>query len=231
VSGQFRGYLPSLYRELDLAVDSKYVQDLEKALKLFEGFQEGGQVAPLQVDQVRSTLLNARNGVLKDFQDMSNAIDQFKLQLGVPANTPLILDDSPARGITRQLDRYYEIVNESNSVQRTIEQQGGLAPEKMRPFLMQVYTSDELVRGTSFQQKIPVAWQAWAKANDNEVKSKLEALAKERRKLLDLKTDLEMKKSAVEAKGVPFAQADQMSLENVVSTLAVKEFESDLGQG
>ena len=43
--------------------------DLEKALRLYEGFQEGGQVSPLQVDQVKSTLLNARNTVLKDMQD------------------------------------------------------------------------------------------------------------------------------------------------------------------
>src|SRR5205823_4390624 len=60
VAGQFRGYLPTLYRQLDMAVDRKYVNDLEKALLLFEGFQEGGQVAPLQVDQVKSTLLQAR---------------------------------------------------------------------------------------------------------------------------------------------------------------------------
>ena len=61
-------------------VDHQTAPDLEKALRLYEGFQEGGQVAPLQVDQVRSTLLNARNTVLKDMQDTANALDQFKLQ-------------------------------------------------------------------------------------------------------------------------------------------------------
>src|SRR5207302_4158160 len=31
VAGQFRGFLPTLFRELDTAVDQKYVRDLEKA--------------------------------------------------------------------------------------------------------------------------------------------------------------------------------------------------------
>jgi hypothetical protein len=105
VQGQFRGFMPTLFRQLDKAVDEKYVRDLEKTLLLYEGFQEGGQVAPLQVDQVRSTLLGARNSVLKDHQDLTNAMDQFKLQLGLPANVPLFMDDALARPITRQLDR------------------------------------------------------------------------------------------------------------------------------
>src|SRR5207237_1243474 len=121
VAGPFKGYLPSLFRSIALAVDRTYVADLERALRLYEGFQEGGQVAPLQVDQVRSTLLNARNTVLKDMQDTANALDQFKLQLGIPANLPLVLDDGPARPITRVLDRYYKVLDESDAVYKLIE--------------------------------------------------------------------------------------------------------------
>src|SRR5207302_3760860 len=54
VSASFGGFLSCLYREENLATDRKYVAELEKALKLFEGFQEGGQIAPLQVMQVKS---------------------------------------------------------------------------------------------------------------------------------------------------------------------------------
>src|SRR5207302_5717962 len=141
------------FRQVDWAVDMKYVQDLEKALKLFEGFQEGGQVSPLQVMQVNSTLLNARNGVLKDIQDKTNALDQFKLQLGVPANLPLILDDTPARPVTRQMDRYYEVVTQMEAAAKRIDAQEVAPPEKLRAFLRQLYTNDPLVRGTPFQKK------------------------------------------------------------------------------
>jgi hypothetical protein len=193
VSGSFRGYLPSLFRELDMAVDRKYVKDLEKALVLFEGFQEGGQVSPLQVAQVNSTLLQARNAVLKDIQDTTNAIDQLKLQLGVPANLPLVLDDAPARDITAQLDRYYQILDDSDSTFKQVEQQENLPPEKLRAFLQGVFANSRLTRGTDFAKKSPAAWQAWAKADDKTLDSRLKELGKQRRDLLDRKTELEMK--------------------------------------
>jgi hypothetical protein len=215
VAGQFRGYLPSLFRELDMAVDRKYVLDLEKALLLYEGFQEGGQVAPLQVDQVKSTLLSARNTVLKDTQDTTNALDQFKLQLGVPANMPLVLDDSPARPITKQLDRYYEILAQSDAAFKLLEQRDQLAPEKLRGSLLQLYTQDPLVRGMPFQKKLPVSWSAWAKATDQELKARLEKLGLLRRQLLDAKTDLEMKGKTLTA--------------TEATNLREAEFESDLG--
>src|SRR5205823_11874774 len=145
VSGQFRGYLPSLFRQFDQATDRKYVADLESALRLFEGFQEGGLVAPLQVDQVRSTLLNARNTVLKDVQDTTNALDQFKLQLGIPANLPLVLDDSPARPITAQLDRYYAVLSDADAAAKKVEQQDVLPAEKLRGYLSDLFTNDPLV--------------------------------------------------------------------------------------
>ncbi len=193
VAGQFRGYLPSLYRELDMAVDRKYVHELERGLLLFQGFQEGGQVSPLQVDQVNSTLLQARNTVLKDMQDTSNALDQFKLQLGVPANMPLQLDDTPARPITRQLDRYYEVLADADAAFKVVDQQELLAPAKLRPFLLRLFTQSDLVRGTRFQEKVPPSWALWAKASDQEIKARLIKLGQVRRQLLDAKTDQEMK--------------------------------------
>jgi hypothetical protein len=215
VSGVFRGYLPTLYREVDMAADKKYVKDLERGLLIFQGLQEGGQVAPLQVAQVTSTLLGARNGVLKDIQDTTNALDQLKLQLGIPANVPLLLDDSPARPITRQLDRFYDVLAESDTAYKRVDVQEQLPAEQLRAFLLKAYTTDPLVRGTEFQKKVQASWQAWAKANDKEIAARLTKLGQERRKLLDLKTDLEMK-------GQPLADDD-------AERLRAGEFEADLG--
>jgi outer membrane protein TolC len=215
VSGAFNGYLPTLYREFDMAADQKWVHDLETAVRLYEGLQEGGQVSPLQVDQVKSTLLQARNTVLVDHQNVNNALDQFKLVLGIPANTPLILDDSPARAITLQLDRYYQVIEDSDAAYKLIEKQDQLAPDKMRGFLLETYTGNVLVRGTQFQKKLPVSWSTWAKANDNEIKSRMEKLNQERRRLLDHKTDLEMK-------------GQTLSMDEAGS-LREADFESDLG--
>jgi outer membrane protein TolC len=193
VSGGFNGYLSTLFRECDLAVDKKYVAELEKALRIYEGYQEGGQFSPLQVDQVRSTLLQAQNTVLVDIQNVTNAVDQFKVLLGMPANTPLILDDAPARPITRQYDRYYEVITDSDAAYKRVEAQENLAPEKVRALLMDIYTKDQLVRGTSFPTFITSSWEAMRKATDAELTKRLKQLRDERRRLLDRKTDVELK--------------------------------------
>jgi outer membrane protein TolC len=217
VAGGFVGYLSTLYRELDMAADKRYVQDLEKAIKLFEGLQEGGQVSPLQVLQVRSTLLQAQNTVLTDQQFVTNALDQFKLVLGLPANLPLILDDTASREMTRQLDRYYEVIADADAAYKRVEAQEQLAPEKLRPFLLRLYTQDILTRDTAFAKKLPTVWDSWAKFTDEQLKARLEALGKQRRDLLDQKTELEMKGqtlSAAQAKS--FREAD---FENDVGSL------------
>ena len=215
VSGGFVGYLSTLFRECDMAADKKLVQDLERALRILEGYQEGGLFSPLQVDQVRSTLKQAQNGVLTDYQFVTNALDQFKLVLGLPANTPLILDDTPARPMTRQFDRYYEVIDDADTAGKLVEKQETLAPEKLRGFLLDMFAKDPLVRGTEFVKKMPGSWAAWSQGSDDAIKTRLSKIAAERRKLLDLKTDLEAKKQA-------WSDAQARQLANV-------EFEIDLG--
>jgi hypothetical protein len=204
-----------LYRELDLATDRKYVVDLERGLLIFQGLQEGGQVAPLQVAQVTSTLLGARNNVLKDIQDTTNALDQLKLQLGVPISIPLVLDDTDARPITRQLDRYYDVLSESDAAYKLVDVQEQRPPEKLRAFLLKLYTTDPLVRRTEFQKKVAGSWQTWARAGDKDIAARLTKLGEERRKLLELKTDLEMKAKALTP--------------DDARRLSEGEFEADLG--
>lgn len=215
VSGGFVAYLSTLYRECDMATDKKLVHDLKRALKILEGYQEGGMFSPLQVDQVRSTLLQAENTVLTDQQFVTNALDQFKLVLGLPANLPLILDDTPARPVTRQLDKYYEVIVDSDAALKLVEDQEKLAPEKVRPFLLQVFTKDRLGRGTEFQKKVAGSWAIWAKSTDDDLKARLTKLDQIRRKLLDLKTDLGLKNQTL-------SQEDATRLREA-------EFESDLG--
>jgi hypothetical protein len=215
VAGQFRGYFPTLFRQVDMAVDQKLVHDLERALQIYEGLQEGGQVSPLQVAQVQSTLLNAKNGVLKDYQDKTNALDQFKLQLGIPANLPLVLDDGPARPVTSQFDRYYGVLFESDTLYRRLETQQDLPPEQLRGFLRKAFAEDPLVRGTQFRTKLPPVWKALEGLSDAALKARLDKLSAERRKLLELKTDLEMR-----GKGLPAEDARR---------LREGEFEADVG--
>src|SRR5207253_10022291 len=141
------------------------------AVKLLEGLQEGGAVAPVQVLQVKASLLGAQTTVLKDIQDTTNALDQLKLKLGVPANMPILLDDTLARPVTIQLDRYYEVLAQSDAAYKFVDVQEQTEPEKLRALILKAFTTDPLVQGTEFQKKIAPVWQSWAKATDKEIES------------------------------------------------------------
>ncbi len=96
-----------------------------------------------------------------------------------------------------------------------MEKQDQLAPEKLREFLLKLYTTAPLVRGTEFRSKLPRSWPDWAKLSDKELGSRLQTLGEQRRKLLDAKTDLEME-------GKALTETDKRRLTDT-------EFESDLG--
>ena len=215
VAGGFVGYLSTLYRECDMAADQKLVLDLERGLRIYEGYQEGGLFSPLQVSQVRSTLLQARNTVLTDQQFLTNALDQFKLVLGLPANLPLILDDTPAREITRQLDRYYAVITDSDAAHKVIEGQEDLDPAKLRAALLGTYTRGPLVRGTEYQKTLPTSWATWARAPDAALQARLDRLRETRRRTLDRKTELELG-------GKTLSEAE-------TRRLTVDELEADIG--
>ena len=215
VAAGFSSYFSTLYREVDMAADKKLVIELQRALKILEGYQEGGMFSPLQVQQVNSTLLNAANTVLSDQQFVTNALDQFKLILGVPANMPLILDDAPARPITRQYDRYYAVISDAEAAYKKVEAMDQLTPAQMRAALVKRYTTDPLVRGTNFRKQIGPVWDTWQKLSDKEIAARVKALNADRNKLLDLKTDLELK-------GTELSKEDLARLREI-------EFAADVG--
>jgi Outer membrane efflux protein len=226
VSGGFVSYLSTLFRECDLAADKKLVAELEKALRIYEGYQEGGQFSPLQVDQVRSTLLNGRNAVLTDQQFVNNALDQFKLVLGMPANTPLILDDELARPITAQYDRYYALIDESSAASKLIQKQEDAPPAQMRAFLNKLFTSDPLVRGTDFKKRFPERWKSVTGATREQLNARETRLRDERRRLLDRRTELETKGGALSAAEDARLTENQLELDLIALELGLREFET-----
>src|SRR5439155_17264962 len=71
------GYLSNLLRAAFLDNERKNVKALEEALKLFNGFKEGGDISQLQVDQVETRLLQGRSTVLQREQDYHDSLDRF----------------------------------------------------------------------------------------------------------------------------------------------------------
>ena len=86
--------------------------------------------------------------MLRYEQDVRDAIDAFKLQLGLPLDVPLELDGAPLQPIQEQLARLenvFEEMQQAKSVERATE------VAKLRAALRTVMTTFPIVQGTAFR--------------------------------------------------------------------------------
>jgi hypothetical protein len=209
------GFLGTLLQYAQIALDRANIANLSAFLELFEGFKEGGDVSQLQVDTVEQQLLTGRSNLLSDQQQYFDALDRFKIQLGLPTDIRLELDDEPLRPLNRQFQRYDEIFRQYAQAGKDASTLGTLEAAKVREGLRRLFAEAAIVRGTPFRERFPPQWAEWEKLTPDQLKARLDQLAAERRKLLDLKTDLE-------TKGQQLGAAEQQRLRGV-------DFESDLG--
>ena len=103
------GYLGTLLQYAQIGIDQENIEALDRFIKLFRALKEGGDLSQLQVDQVEQQLLQGQSQKLTDEQEYGNAIDQFKLQLGLPTALPIELEDAQMRPVTRQFRRYEQV--------------------------------------------------------------------------------------------------------------------------
>jgi outer membrane protein TolC len=101
-----QGYLPTLFIAAQLDNEKKNVAALEENFGLFQAFYEGGRIEKLQVDQVATDLLRSENNVLVRETQLRDALDQFKIQLGLPPTVPLELDDALIQPLRQHFEKY-----------------------------------------------------------------------------------------------------------------------------
>lgn len=226
VPPQITGYLPVLLQAALLQNDRENVESLQRFLRIFRAFEEGGDVSRVQVYQVEQQLLSGQNTVLTRERDLGDSQDRFKIQLGLPPNIQLELDDAPVRPITRQLDRYDEVIKQSDVVRDTA---GALVDPSLIPTMRQrlrrLLLDSPLVRGTRFQEQLPVRWARWERlspANEHrELQRTLGELRQERRLLRDKADDYMLKEQ-------PLPEVDVRRLTQLDAEIALGEFELSL---
>ena len=131
---------------------------LRRFIKLFQALQEGGDLSQLQVDQVEQQLLAGRSTKLTDVQQYGNAIDQFKIQLGLPTALPIQLDEGPLRPLTRQFRRFEQVFRQFDEVTQASAGFESIEPARLRAELRKLVQDMALTQGTPFQKDFPVRW-------------------------------------------------------------------------
>lgn len=250
------GYLPTVLRQGQLAVERQNVATLEEFLRRFQAFEEGGEVSQLQVDQVELQLLQGRSSVLRREQDYRDSLDRFKLFLGIPPSVPLELDEEPLRGLNRQMRRFTELIAQFEDARAEASLADTLADvPRLRARLQRLFVTVPLVEGTRFQQQILDRWSAWERLPaldlhgvtrpqlqlggllsalplgplhvlpwyalpmaEPTISERLSELRRERRRLLDLETDLAQKDQSLSA-------ADQQRLQQLDGEIYLGEME------
>jgi hypothetical protein len=240
IAAPVSGYLGTNLQYAQIDIDKNNIVNLQSFLKRFYALEEGGDVSKLQVWQVEQQLLRGQTTLLTDEQQYYDAIDKFKLQLGIPTDLPLALDDAPLRPILGQYTRYEEVFNQFEDAANSA---GALKPQedvgkkkedvgkkeedvsKVRPGLLRIFTTATLSRGTRFRDQIQKRWNVWEKldkAKDHKaLEDQLKRLDGERLKLLAIKAELEVK-------GQAFSPADAARLLEVEFEIGLGLFEKEL---
>lgn len=89
-SGGYYGLLENLQQIRNQRAN---VASLRESLAQLEALFEAGRENVLQVDQTRSQLLQSESGLLSQLDSYENSKDQFKLELGLPPDLPVRIED------------------------------------------------------------------------------------------------------------------------------------------
>jgi hypothetical protein len=219
------GYLGTLLQYIQIGIDRANIANLEKFLKIFRAIKEGGDILQVQVDTVELQRLRGYNAYFLDQNQYYNALDNLKLQLGVPTDLPMEMDDTPVRPLLTQFSRFQEVLDEyAAAVANANRLSSGEAASRLRAELRKLATTSALVQGTRFKEDFPRRWQAAEKLTAQELKDRLDPKGKdktERDKLLTRHTELELEGKALSTK-------EQGRLDQLNRDIDLNDFEQTL---
>jgi outer membrane protein TolC len=91
------GYLGLLLQLQQLRNAESILKQQEETYRLYNELFRGGRASVVDVDVIYQGLQSSRLGVLNARLSLENALDAYKLQLGLPPRLPVELDDEPLR--------------------------------------------------------------------------------------------------------------------------------------
>jgi hypothetical protein len=93
------GFLVVVFNLVEVEVDRRNLFFLESLAKLYQELIQGeaSGLSRLQVDQVMQRVIAGRQALFVDKLTYRNQMDQFKMQLGLPPDMPLVVDMSMAQ--------------------------------------------------------------------------------------------------------------------------------------
>ncbi len=90
------GFIPAAFNVVEIEIDRRNVAFYENLVRLYQELIQGeaSGLSQLQVDQVNSQLISCPLGPVPDKVTYRYGLDQFKMQMGLPPDLPLVMDQS-----------------------------------------------------------------------------------------------------------------------------------------
>ncbi len=107
------GFLPVVFNLVELEVDRRNLLFLESVAKLYQELIQGeaSGLSRLQLDQVMQRVIAGRAALIADRYTYRFQLDQFKMQMSLPPDLPLVVDMSLAQP-------FYDVFNKVDAWQR-----------------------------------------------------------------------------------------------------------------
>ncbi len=119
IAVQDGGYLSLLLTLQTIRNQQANLTAQEQNFRLHEElFRNGGQVSVVQVDQAFQSWQAARVAVLQAENSLQNALDDFKLRLGLPLDVELALDDAPLKPFQLSADDLEKLRTDLENLQK-----------------------------------------------------------------------------------------------------------------
>jgi hypothetical protein len=221
-----QGFLGTIYEKGQLVNFYKNILSLQRFLRQFEVYLEGGIVNLVQVGQVEQQLLKSIENVLGQQASYRISLDQLKQQIGVPLTVPLDCESTYLQPVIQQTERYEDLSADFDALANQAGLLGTVPPGELRNRLRRLYAESTLVRETRARDAVLARWADWERtppAKKGEVPTpidqRLARLREERRKLLDRRASLP---------GEALPEAEQNRLNRVEFDLNLGYFERDL---
>jgi hypothetical protein len=217
-----QGYLSAIGERAVLVNTYKNIQSLQRFLRLFEKYLEGGLVTQVQKGVVEQGLLQAVEGVLGTQANYRVSLDQLKQQLNLPLTVPIELDPAPLLPMINLIDGYEKLsIDFERVVYNGLMYGRSTDAKQLRQRLRRLLDRTPLMRGTQTRERTLNRLGYYENLSKGKaVNQRLQDLEAELNKLREKREEVR-KRQRTDRPGEPLAEAE----ERIVGELT---FEIDL---
>jgi hypothetical protein len=220
-----QGYLSAIQERTVLFNYYKNIQALQRYLRIFDVWLDGGLVNLVQKGLIEARLLASYEAVLGYQVNFRVSLDQLKQQIGLPMTVPLDIAPGPLQPMIDIIEAYEKLFINNERVIFNIDQYGRSTDAKLiRARLRRMLERTPLMRGTRTREailrRLPY-WENLAKDKEwNERRNILLDAIKKRITALDA-----IREKEAQTPGVPLPEAEAARRAELQFDLDLAEYE------